>query len=270
MTNQTEIIFNYYKYAIYNFENYIYNYTYPNSNEIFQESGYLINLKEYNRFKEIIDYNNFSMNFQNNYDHNYYQNLFNSININNYEDIISLNQIKFKTSDYLVNMLLNENKYILIYPDLWKIVCNKEKQDEPPISYQIINKQIIFTLDGQMPFIFNLNDSKKITLEKSTCSNIDNFYSNYNIIMKIYIAIKNYYQFEKDFSKKLKQDENYLDEEKYYLISKKWIDEWKLCSKYETIKDLINKENLDDHNIKNQIIYFQKLNNYNYKFDKLK
>ena len=269
MENQTENVFNYYKYHIYNFENYIYNYKYPNSNEIVQGSGYLINLKNYKQFKEIIDYNNYNINFQNNIDYDYYQNLFNNIN-NNEDIIISLNQIKFRTSDYLVNMLLNGNEYILIHPELWKIVGNKEKQNEPPIVYQIINKQILFTLDVQMPFIFNLNDSKKFIIEKSTFANIDNFYSNYNIIMKIYIAIKNYYQFEKDFSIKLKQDENYLEEEKYYVISKNWIDEWKICSKYEIIKKLIEKENFDEHNIRNQIIDYQKQNNYNYKFDELK
>ena len=270
MEKQTEILFNYYKYAIYNFENYIYNNTYPYSNDIFQESGYLINKKEYNQFKEIIDYNNFKNNFQNSNDYNNYQNLLNNNNINNYEKIISMDQIKFRTSDYLVNMLLNGNEYILINPILWEIVCNKEKKNDPPIQYQIINNLIIFTLDSQMPFIFKLNYSKKFILEKSTCFNIDNFYSNYNIIMKIYIAIINYYQFEKDFSNKIKKDENYLEEEEYYLISKEWIDKWKSCSKYETIKDLIIKERLDEHNIKNKIIYFQKLNNYNYNFDELK
>ena len=260
MQNQSvhnqEYIFNYYRYAIDNFEKFTSNFLTPNSNNNFSSYGYLINLKDYEEYKIIIGYHN-NMNFQNNY-------------INNYEDIIPLKQIKFRTSDYLANMLLNGNEYIIITPELWKVVCNKEKQNENPFIYEIRNRQIIFTLDGKMTFIFNFNDSKKFIIEKSTFAKIINFDSCYDIIIKIYNAIINYYKFEKDFSNKLNQDENYIEKEKYYLISKNWLDKWKYNFNYEIIKDIIDRKKIDEHNIKNLIIYFQKCYYNNYKFDEIK
>ena len=89
-----------------------------------------------------------------------------------------------------------------------------------------------------MQFIFNFNDSKKFIIEKSSCYNIDNYISNYNAIGKIYNSIITYYNFEKDFSVKLKRADNYLEVENYYLISKNWIDKWKLYYKYEIIKSI--------------------------------
>ena len=166
----------YYRNEIYNFENYILSFQYHNSNYIFEASGYLINLKDYNEIKELIGYNNYNQNM------NY---------INSYEDIIPLKQIEFRNYDYIINMLLNGNEYILITPELWKIFCNKEKKDEPPIEYKIFNRQIIFSLEDNKQLKLNFIDSKKFIIEKSSLNkNIIDYNSNYNIIEKIYNEIK--------------------------------------------------------------------------------
>ena len=248
-----ENILNYYRNEIYNFEYNMLSFQYHNSNNIFEASGYLINLKDYNELKELIGYNNYNQNM-------------NYINyINSYEDIIPLKQIEFRNYDYIINMLLNGNEYILITPELWKVFCNKEKIDEPPTEYKIFNQQIIFSFKDNNQLILNLNDSKKFIIEKSSLNkNIIDYNSNYNIIEKIYNEIKSYYNFEKDFSIKLANDENYLMIEEYYLISKSWIKKWKLNSNYEIIKDIIDRTHIDDHNIKNLIIYFQKQFKSNY------
>ena len=166
----------FYRNEIYNFENYILSFQYHNSNYIFEASGYLINLKDYNEIKELIGYNNYNQNM------NY---------INSYEDIIPLKQIEFRNYDYIINMLLNGNEYILITPELWKIFCNKEKKDEPPIEYKIFNRQIIFSLEDNKQLKLNFIDSKKFIIEKSSLNkNIIDYNSNYNIIEKIYNEIK--------------------------------------------------------------------------------
>ena len=253
--------------AIDQFEYYINNCINPNSDENTGLNGYLINLKDYEEFKNEIYKNSYNMNFSyNNYNYN---------NINN-EDVFPLKQIKLRTSHYLVNMLLNGNEYIFITPELWKVVCNKERQNNPPIVFCIINRQICFTLADKKQFKFNFNDSKRFIIDKSCFLNINDYFNkykyNYNIIEKTYNSIIKYYNFENDFSIKLKKNKNYLEAEKYYLISKNWLDKWKSFSNYEIIKSIfLDKKEIDAYNIKNYIIYDQELYyKFNYKFDDLK
>ena len=42
------------------------------------------------------------------------------------------------------------------------------------------------------------------------------------------------------------------------MISKNWIDKWKLYSKYEIIKSIfLGKEKIDEQNLKNLLIYYK-------------
>ena len=52
-------------------------------------------------------------------------------------------------------MIYNENSYILISKELWKLVCDKEKEIQPPISYQIISNKLVFHLDDKIELTFN-------------------------------------------------------------------------------------------------------------------
>jgi len=230
--------------AIEQFEYYINNCINLNLNENIGLNGYLINLKDYEEFKNKI-YNN-------------------NNNINSNEDVFPLKQIKLRTSHYLVNMLLNGNEFILITPELWKVVCNIERQNDHPIVFCVINRQIYFTLADKKQFIFNFNDSKKFIIDKSSFYNIDDYFSKYNyndnIIENTFNSIIQYYNFENDFSMKLIENKNNLEEEKYFLISKNWIDKWKSFSNYEIIKSIfLDKGKIDASNIKDYIIYDQEL-----------
>ena len=83
-----------YKNAFSDFEKYLEG-IYSDKNSFGKEyKGYLINLKDYERIKENI----------NNY----------KFNINDSENNSKINQIEFKKPQYLINMILNGNKYIFI------------------------------------------------------------------------------------------------------------------------------------------------------------
>ena len=97
-----------YRDAISDFEKYLED-IYSSQNSFGKEhKGYLINLKDYERIKEIIDNNKVN-------------------NINDSENNFKINQIEFKTLHYLINMILNGNKYIFINNSLWELMIMIKK-----------------------------------------------------------------------------------------------------------------------------------------------
>ena len=118
-----------YNSSISNFENYIKEiYNKPNNEG---KKGYIINNKDFEEFKANISkdkYNLFGIkkeDFQKYFD------------LNKFNKIKKLKQIEFKTSQYLINMILNDNKYIIINEELWKIICDNKNENDSPIIYNI-------------------------------------------------------------------------------------------------------------------------------------
>ena len=106
-----------YKEAISDFEKFLDD-IYFDKNSFGKElRGYLINLKDYERIKENIDNN--------------------KVNIIDSENNFKINQIEFKTPQYLINMILNGNKYIIVNTDIWEIIDYRDKNDESPIIYKV-------------------------------------------------------------------------------------------------------------------------------------
>ena len=109
-----------------------------------KNKGYLINLNDYIELKNKIKYEK------------------NKIlkNPNTYEidekDKIIIKDLDFKTNQYLINMILNGNKYIIIDFSLWKIICSKDKEKITPVDYEIDNNNNLLTLNikGQKPIKF--------------------------------------------------------------------------------------------------------------------
>jgi len=202
--------------------------------------GYLINLKDFEKIKEIIDND--------------------KININDYEKILKINQIEFKTSQYLINMILNGNQYIIINTNLWELLCDKDKKYDSPIIYKVNSYALTFNLDyKELSFRVNKNIIDKNTLNYS-------FYykSDFDQIKIIYNSIIDYYNFEKKFLIDLKNTKPSKDTS-LYLISKKWIDKWKILSNFENIKNKYLQNNLDnEQKIMNDLIYYFEKNKYNY------
>ena len=217
-----------YRDAISDFEKYLED-IYSSQNSFGKEhKGYLINLKDYERIKEIIDNNKVN-------------------NINDSENNFKINQIEFKTLHYLINMILNGNKYIFINNSLWELICDNDKKNEPPIIYKVNFYDINFNLDNEyLSFRHNKNIIDKIVLNNSY-----NYNSNYEKIEKICESIFLYYNFENKIVNDLKNKQSYNNTTYEYLVSKNWIDKWKIFSNYENIKinyfqnNLNNKEHIN-------------------------
>ena len=159
-----------YQNAISDFEKYIKDIYSTNYEVGAEHRGYLINLKDYEEIKE-----------NNNYS----------------EKILKINQIEFKTSQYLVNMILNGNKYIFINTDFWKLICDNDKQYESPFIYKVNRNDITFSLDNiKLSFKHNKN-----IIDKNSLNYSFSFKSNYENITKIFDSVIKYYNFEKQILK---------------------------------------------------------------------
>ena len=218
--------------------------------------GYLINLEDYKKLKEKTDYDKLKKQVK-----------LNPGNINNLkeeEKIFPINGIKLKTQSYLINMLCNDNEYIIINKALWECVCEKGKEKEESISYKIDkNKKIIITLEKNKKLNFKQNDKINLIINKKNVDFNINEKSKINEIDDIFESINIYYNFEKQFINKLSLSNK--KQEFGCLISKKWFDKWLNYSYYEEIKKIIINKDIEKpeikHKIKDELIYYQEKNN---------
>ena len=247
------IIMKYVK-AFYNFEENYLKLIYDNPNN--SNEGYLIKLKDYEDLKAKIKYNYHTKFFQ--YDSH------DTINILDYERISQIKDIEIKSINYLINMLHNNNKYIIINKELWKIICDKNLKYNPPINYEIDNLNIILNLDNNKILFYG--NSKNNILDIIKCKNFSIYNTNYEELEDIYNDIEKYNKFEKEFLKEIKKEKLYPFKNTGYLISKKLLDKWKIISDYEFIKNEYFSKvlDVDKQKIKNHLIYHLEINKYNY------
>ena len=237
--NLNQILKNKYTAIISNFEEYLKNLKNNTSHK-----GYLIDLKQLNDIKKKIDYKNNVKSLSKIYKNN---------NLKISEKILTIKDIEFKTSQYLINMIYNDHQYILIDRELWKALCEAGRENDENIEYKIYNNDIIFTLKDKKELKFTQSNKNKNIIDKSNASSYRN-QSDFNELEKIYSDIINYYNFENRFI-------GYLNEQKKekvgqaYLVTKEWFDNWKNYSDYDTIKENLNKNENDKHNILNLLIY---------------
>ena len=240
--------------AIFDFEQYL-EQIYSKENNFTKYEGYLINLEDYKQLKENIDYNHFKDNISN-------YTLEKPI-LSDSEKVYKIKQISFKTSSYLLNMIYNDNKYILINKDLWNIICEKGKEKDSPIVYNIQSGKIIFQLKDNKKISFNLNKNNKNIIDKIGYNN--EYVSNIDKIKIIYKDIIEYYKFETKFINDLKKSKFYNQPSFDYLITKNSFDKWNKYSNYENIKkDFLDKNIKDAKIIMNKIIDYQEKYKYNY------
>ena len=240
-----ELIMKYRK-AVDDFNNYIKNiYSQVYLDE--ELYGYLISLKEYNSFINFINYNNYKKN---------------EIELNDFNKNFQINikPIEFNTSEYLLNMIFNNNEYIIISKDLFKIICKDRKENEGSIKYKKYSSFLELYMEDKKSITFNFSNKGKNILDKKSyyffTSSIDEF----NIIYK---DIKIVYDFEKQFIDELNNRNNISNQrtEYKYLVSKKLFDKWKKYSNYEQIKKYLN-QNMTKHDIINNLIYYKEKNHY--------
>ena len=236
-----------YKNAISEFEQFRNN-IYSNKNSIGMEyAGYLINLKDYEKIKEII-------NSEKN-------------NINDSENTFKISQIEFKTPQYLINMILNGNKYIIINREVWELICDKDKIYDSTIDFKVNSKDITFSLDNkELSFKHNKNIIDKYAFKNSSnYRNQSTYESNYEKIKKICESVIQYYNFENEILDNLKNKQCNNVKSDEFLVSKEWIDKWKKYSNYDNIKskysqNIINKKG----DILIDLIYYLEQNKFNY------
>ena len=144
-----------------NFDNYVKN-LYSNQQDNLNGSkaykGYIIDLKNFDELK-------------------------NKINSNDITGIKPLEQIHFITSSYLISMILNNNKYIIISELLYKTTCHKEKVNENPIDYIINSKELILQLPPNLKF--SVDDKNNIIGKYCYIfDNNPNFSLNFDVVSK--------------------------------------------------------------------------------------
>ena len=245
-----------YKEAINDFETRYINENFKNYlvYQKYNHSGYLINLEVYENLKnKIKEYSGGYVNLS-------------TINHNEFK----LKDIEFKTSSYLVNMLLNGNKYKIINSQLWKLFGQSEKKD-PRILYHIDQNIISFNLEEHKSLKFicksldNVIDINSFSKENNSAY-YSNLVSKYKDIDNIYQQILEYYKFEREIilylnGQKIWQKHNDL----CYLVNGQWFQMWMEKTNYKEIKQILStsQDKIPIKKIKDRIIRKEEINRIN-------
>ena len=194
-------------------------------NEFF---GYLINLEEYEKLKTEIKYEkNLKL----------HKNIISSPMNTSQIKKFTLEEIKFRDSNYLLNMIFNGNKYILINKSFWKFICKEDRKNIQDIKFDINYYQIKFKLDDGKELIFKNERNFIISNYYSELDPEYSLYSSnyYSINDNIYDKILKYFEFEKNFKEKL-QVTNQKNTIFGYLVDIDWFNKWEKCYCYLDIK----------------------------------
>ena len=164
-----------------------------------------------------------------------------------------LHQIQFKTASYLINMILNGNKYIIIDSESWNNILPDEKEIESPIDYSKNIAYIIIKFKDNITLQFsNFNKDNILDINSYYKLENKNYKSNYDEIEKIYETIIKYNNYEKKFSYDLKNSDR---KSCYgYFVDKIWLDEWNNYTNYNYIKNNFLQRNIDKKTIIDSII----------------
>ena len=248
MSNKDEKLLIFYNSKIDEFENSYIKDNFINYKSYGQHRGYLIKLENYYAIRNKIK--------------QYFQEWKSASKI--LASLSSLEEIEFKTSSYLINMLLNGNKYIIINNEIWTLFGKKEKKDNALILYSININYIIFSLDDKKVLVFGCKSQNNIIDKSSFSKENNNFYpnflENYEIIKKSYQEISDYYDFEKELESYLKYYQNNKNFKDYaYFVDINWLKKWKEIRNYENIKELI-KAKKEKTKIMNLIILLEEIN----------
>ena len=220
----------------------------------FEENfGYLINYERIDKIKKAINYENIKK---------IYKNLSPSP-ADQVEKIYTIDEIKFRNSDYLLNMLQNKNNYIIINNELWKVFCKNDKEKLAPIKYYINYGQIKFKLDDQKELIFSFEIKKinNLLTFKNFYSFENNYYYNHftdnytKLVNDIYKPIKGYYEFHRKFIEDL--EKTYRSNlQSGLLVELDWFKEWENFYDFMNIKTKYLDKNATEKEIIDYLIYF--------------
>ena len=246
LDNHKKLLIKYQK-GINDFENDYIKDNFINYKKYDTHRGYLINLESYNAIKNQVG--------------NYFKEFKNASKIVN--NLNALEEIEYKTSTYLLNMLFNGNKYIIVNSEIWKLFGDQERKNEAKFLYSIDKDNIIFSLDDNIKLVFSCKSYNNI-IDKSSFQPQYNklynqFLSNYENIKLIYNEIIDYYKFENELELYLNYNQQGQTFKKTgYFVEISWLEKWKKKTNYEEIKKLF-MANIDKSQIKNEIISLEEI-----------
>ena len=222
--------------AIKDFEDRKKSYNKPNK----PYKGHLINYAEFEELKTKVKYNVHTSAVKT------------PINIDDKEKIMTIKDVDIKSQNYLNNLILNGNKYILIDDIFWKIVNEKKNDSGKVFDYKIDSSFLIISFDNKKELKFQIN--KNNILDKNNL--LGKKEENYREIQKIYKSIKEYYEFENKIKEKLNNPNEQNTSYKGFLVEKELLESWIKTIDYETIKNDYISSNKSEKKTIDKIIYY--------------
>ena len=222
--------------AIKDFEDRKKSYNKPNK----PYKGHLINYAEFEELKTKVKYNVHNSAIKT------------SIAIDDKEKIMTIKDVDIKSQNYLNNLILNGNKYILIDDNFWKIVNEKKNDSGTVFDYKIDSTFLIISFDNKKELKFQIN--KNNILDKNNL--LGKKEENYREIQKIYKSIKEYYEFENKIKKELNNPNEQNTSYKGFLVEKELLESWIKTINYETIKNDYISSNKSEKKTIDKIIYY--------------
>ena len=190
MVDDEKLLANY-RLIIENFENDYVKDIFNNYKTHKPDNGYLVNLEDYEALKNKIK-------------------VYSNTNASKIiENLTKLKTIEIKSSQYLINMLLNDNKYIIINDELWDLFGEEDKKDSH-IIYTIDKGLIIFSLDDNIQLKFTCwvhnNIIDEFSFKEENNLAYSKLTSGFKKIDTIYNQIYEYFKFENELMLNLNQE----------------------------------------------------------------
>ena len=254
-----------YNYLIFSFEQIIENIYQTKKEEIAKNiyKGYIINLKDYEEFKEFINYGKVKSFYSSQKIET--QKILQYFDINKFKKIKKFNSIEFNSPRFLFYKLGSKESFIIITEQIWKLLGNNNKEKIPNIEYTIDKNNHICIIFENGEKIFIRTDNNIINEYSLNYSNKAEEYKYYIDEYKNIIKdINSYYNNEKTFSNNLKKKEINMAPKSDYLISLSWVNNWKRITNYERIKFLIESNNSKDKILSDEVISHLEKNNFKY------
>ena len=223
-----------------------------NSESFKKRNGYLIESKEYEKLKNNLNCKDIK---EKDRKKGKYKKYFKK---NNFKKIKKIKPFEIKSVQYFINMLLNNNEYIIITDDLFDIICEIKYKYQSNVTYSINKSQIILYFEDDKKLETSNLYKNKINGYALKKKEIDKQnYEKFEILLE---SMNIYNKFKKKFSQELKKQKTSSfgnNAQRNYLIDKIWFDEWIYFSNYQNIKDIYFQTNLDlnkEQKIKQEII----------------
>jgi len=222
---------------IHKFEKFISKINKTDSTDYKSEEGYLIKYEDYETIKSQIHYKDIL--FEGNKNISFSREVFQEyvIKYKIKDEFIKAIPIKINEPKELINLIQNNNKYLLIRKKLGDLICQKDQFYNYIYQYFINNMNMKF-------FDITFERNNNIIDENSY------IFGNEKIANLVDSLIK-YYNFEKKFD----DIYNLSKDGEGYLVDINWIEEWKKLCNYEEFKKEIKKPKYE---LKKKLYFYQK------------